>query len=126
MAVLEAMKMENSITSDFAGVVKQILVNVGDNVQTDGILIEIGDAAVAAEPAKAAVTGNKITAPLPGRVIALKVKVGDKVVAGQEVAVLEAMKMENSITSDFAGEVKQILAAEGDTVQSDAVLMIIG
>lgn len=126
VAVLEAMKMENSITSDFAGVVKQILVNVGDNVQTDTVLIEIGDAAATETPKAAAVAGNKITAPLPGRVIALKVKVGDKVAAGQEVAVLEAMKMENSITSDFAGEVKQILIGEGDTVLSDAVLMIIG
>ncbi len=126
VVVLEAMKMENSITSDFEGVVKQILVNVGDNVQTDAVLVEIGDAADAVAPKAATVAGNTITAPLPGRVIALKVKVGDKVAAGQEVAVLEAMKMENSITSDFAGEVKQILVGEGDTVQSDAVLMIIG
>ena len=36
------------------------------------------------------------------------------------------MKMENSITSDFGGEVKQILVNEGDNVQTDAVLMIIG
>lgn len=126
VAVLEAMKMENSITSDFGGVVKQILVNVGDNVQTDAILIEIGSEAPKAESPKAVVSGNKVTAPLPGKVIALKVKTGDKVEAGQEVAILEAMKMENSITSDFSGEVKQILVNEGDNVQTDAALMIIG
>ena len=75
---------------------------------------------------KQPVTGKTVTAPLPGKVIDLKVKVGDTVKAGQEVAVLEAMKMENSITSDFGGEVKQILVNEGDNVQTDAVLMIIG
>lgn len=50
-------------------------------------------------------------------------KVGDAVKAGQEVAVLEAMKMENAITSDFAGTVKQILVRQGQTVATDAVLM---
>ena len=76
-----------------------------------------------AEAAKAVITGNTVTAPLPGRIIELKVKVGDAVKAGQEVAVLEAMKMENAITSDFAGTVKQILVRQGQTVATDAVLM---
>ena len=128
VVVLEAMKMENSITSDFGGVVKQILVAVGDNVASDAIILEIGEAAPAAAPAapKAAVVGNKVVAPLPGRVIALKVKEGDAVAAGDEVAVLEAMKMENSITSDYAGTVQQILVAEGENIATDAVIMIIG
>lgn len=64
-----------------------------------------------------------MTAPLPGKVIALKVKVGDKVKAGQEVVILEAMKMENSITSDVAGTIKQILVQEGDNVATDAILI---
>ncbi len=134
VVVLEAMKMENSITSDYTGVVKQILVAVGDNLATDAVILEIDDtvttpvAAPAAAPAtpKAAVTGNKIVAPLPGRVISLKVAVGDSVAAGQEVVVLEAMKMENSITSDYAGTVQDILVAEGDNVATDAVLVIVG
>ena len=128
VVVLEAMKMENSITADFGGVVKQILVAVGDNVATDAIILEIGEAAPAAAPAapKAAVVGNKVVAPLPGRVIALKVKEGDAVAAGDEVAVLEAMKMENSITSDYSGTVQQILVAEGENIATDAVIMIIG
>ena len=134
VVVLEAMKMENSITSDYTGVVKQILVAVGDNLATDAVILEIDDTvttpvvAPAAAPAapKAAVTGNKIVAPLPGRVISLKVAVGDSVAAGQEVVVLEAMKMENSITSDYAGTVQDILVAEGDNVATDAVLVIVG
>ena len=128
VVLLEAMKMENSITSDCTGVVKQILVSVGDNVATDAVIIEIGDSAPAAAPKapKAAVAGNKIVAPLPGRVISLKVKEGDSVAVGQEVAVLEAMKMENSITSDYAGTVQQIAVAEGENIATDAVIMIIG
>ena len=128
VVVLEAMKMENSITADFGGVVKQILVAVGDNVASDAIILEIGDAAPVAAPAApaAAVSGNKVVAPLPGRVITLKVKVGDSVSAGDEVALLEAMKMENSITSDYTGTVQQILVAEGENIATDAVIMIIG
>ena len=129
VALLEAMKMENSITSDAAGYVKQILVVEGENVATDAVLIELGDAPVAAKTEVAApktAVGNKVVAPLPGRVISLKVKVGDAVKAGDEVVVLEAMKMENSITSDYDGTVQQIAVAEGDNVATDAVLMIIG
>ena len=129
VALLEAMKMENSITSDAAGYVKQILVVAGENVATDAVLIELSDApiAVAAAPtAPKAVSGNKVVAPLPGRVISLKVNVGDTVKAGQEVAVLEAMKMENSITSDYDGTVLQVSVAEGDNVATDAVLLIVG
>ena len=129
VALLEAMKMENSITSDAAGYVKQILVVAGENVATDAVLIELSDTpiAVAAAPtAPKAVSGNKVVAPLPGRVISLKVNVGDTVKAGQEVAVLEAMKMENSITSDYDGTVLQVSVAEGDNVATDAVLLIVG
>ncbi len=124
VAILEAMKMENSITSDYAGKVKQIIVKEGDTVQAEGIIIEIESAkAGAAAGGKRPVTGKAVSAPLPGRVIELKVKVGDKVAAGQEVMILEAMKMENSITTDYAGFVKQILVAEGDTVAADAILI---
>ena len=69
------------------------------------------------------ITGNTVTAPLPGRIIDIKVKVGDEVKAGQEVLVLEAMKMENSVTTDYSGKVKQILVQAGDTVATDAVLL---
>ena len=128
VALLEAMKMENSITSDAAGYVKQILVLPGENVATDAVLIELGEAPakVEAPAAPKAVVGNKIVAPLPGRVIALKVKVGDAVKAGDEVVLLEAMKMENSIISEYDGTVQQVCVAEGENVATDAVLIIVG
>lgn len=69
------------------------------------------------------ITGNTILAPLPGRVVAIKVAVGDEVKVGQEVVILEAMKMENSIESDYKGKVKQILVAEGDSVQTNSILI---
>ena len=69
------------------------------------------------------ITGNTVNAPLPGRVISINVKVGDKVTVNQEVLTLEAMKMENSITSDYAGTVKQILVTEGQNVPTDAPLV---
>lgn len=68
------------------------------------------------------ITGHVITAPMPGRVITIKVKEGDTVKRNQEMLVLEAMKMENSILSDYPGTVKQILVAEGEAVAADAPL----
>ena len=82
--------------------------------------------AAAEEEAPITITGQAVTAPLPGRVIELKVKVGDRVKAGDEIVVLEAMKMENSITTDYAGEVKQIFVSEGQNVATDAPLVDIG
>lgn len=81
------------------------------------------DATKGEEKKAAAITGNLVKAPLPGRIIEVKVKVGDQVKAGQEVLILEAMKMENAVTTDYAGTVKQILAQTGDTVATDAPLI---
>ncbi len=89
-------------------------------------------AAPAAEPAqapapaaapRAAIKGNVVTAPMPGRIFRMVAKEGDTVAAGQEVLVLEAMKMENSIMTPYAGTVGQILVNEGDFVQADSPLM---
>lgn len=77
----------------------------------------------ALKPKHDPITGNTINAPLPGRIIEIRVKVGDEVMVGQEVVVLEAMKMENSITSDYRGRVKQILVATDENVATDAPLI---
>ncbi len=69
--------------------------------------------------------GKKVVAPLPGNIVAINVKVGDVVKAGQQVAVLEAMKMENSIESPADGTVTEILANVGDAMAADAPIMII-
>ncbi len=82
-----------------------------------------GEKPAEAKAAAAAITGNTVNAPLPGRVIEFKVQVGDKVQAGQEVVILEAMKMENSISTDYSGTVKQLLVGPGDTVSTNAPLL---
>ena len=70
-------------------------------------------AAPAPKPAVSG-AGKPVTSPLPGVIIAVKVNVGDSVKAGQEVAVLEAMKMENSIEAVQDGTVTAIHVAKGD------------
>ncbi|HUL39570.1 MAG TPA: biotin/lipoyl-containing protein [Methanomassiliicoccales archaeon] len=69
--------------------------------------------------------GN-ITAPMPGKLISLKVKVGDAVEPSTLVAILEAMKMENEILAGVAGTVKEIKVRSGETVDGGKVLMVIG
>ncbi len=78
----------------------------------------------AAAPAAAA--AGAVKCPLPGTVLAVKVAVGDKVAVGQTLVVLEAMKMENNIDADRAGEVKEILVQQGATVMEGDNLIIIG
>ena len=81
---------------------------------------------IATKPAAVpAATGAKVTCPLPGTVIAIKVKEGDTVAAGQTLLVLEAMKMENNIDAERGGVVKQILVAAGATVMEGDVLIVI-
>ena len=82
--------------------------------------------APAAAPAPAASgAGKAVTAPLPGVIIAVKVNVGDVVKAGQEVAVLEAMKMENSIEATHGGTVTAINVSKGDSVLEGAPVVTI-
>lgn len=57
-----------------------------------------------------------ITAPMPGKVVAVNVKAGDPVRQGQILLVLEAMKMENEIVAPAAGTVKEVLVNEGANV----------
>jgi biotin carboxyl carrier protein len=67
--------------------------------------------------------GNQIRAPLPGKVIGIRAKPGDRVTAGQPLCLLEAMKMENELHSPRDGIVKEILVEEGELVELDQVLI---
>ena len=79
-------------------------------------------------PATAAPTGSgsPVKAPLPGTIIELKVNVGDVVKQGDVVLVLEAMKMQNNIESEYDGTVTSISVKQGETVMEGAVLLTIG
>lgn len=70
-----------------------------------------------------ALSGNALTAPLPGTVIEVFVKVGEKVEAGQVVAIIEAMKMKNSIRSVFSGTVREVLVNAGQSVAHKQALI---
>ena len=87
-------------------------------------------AAPAAAPAAAApaVTGagEAVTAPMPGTILKVNVKVGDAVKAGTVLCVLEAMKMESEIMAPKAGTVTQVLATKGGSVDTGAPLVVIG
>lgn len=85
--------------------------------------------AVASTPVVAAPqkTGTgAVVAPIPGLVKGLFVKEGDKVQAGQQLLVMEAMKMENIINSPHSGTVQKILVGQGDNVAQEQQLIIIG
>ena len=75
--------------------------------------------AVQAAPAAASGEGKPVQAPMPGVILEVSVKVGDKVKAGQKVAVLEAMKMENEIDASADGTVTAVLVSKGDSVNVD-------
>ena len=67
-----------------------------------------------------------LTAPMPGKVVSFAVKVGDKVKAGQSLAVMEAMKMEHTIVAPKDGQVIELLYAPGDQIAEGAELLKIG
>lgn len=67
----------------------------------------------------------EIKTRVPGMIEQLKVKVGDQVKVKDVVAVMEAMKMEQSILSPVDGEVVEIMVEEGDRIRAGAVLMVI-
>jgi 3-methylcrotonyl-CoA carboxylase alpha subunit len=68
-------------------------------------------------------TGGRLTAPMPGKLIALHVKAGDAVKAGQALAVMEAMKMEHTLTCPRDGVVAELLYAVGDQLSDGAELL---
>ena len=88
-----------------------------------GTTLSIRDLTLAAPASAAATVGDgKVRAAMNGRVVALLVKPGDRVVAGQSVMTLEAMKMEHVHTSGIAGTVKAIDVAEGEQVTTGTIV----
>jgi glutaconyl-CoA decarboxylase len=82
-------------------------------------------AVASSAPASAPVSGTgagSVNAPMPGTILKVNKAVGDKVEAGEAVVVLEAMKMENDITSNKAGVLKSIAVNKGDTVAAGQFL----
>ncbi|MBQ2121777.1 MAG: biotin/lipoyl-binding protein [Bacteroidaceae bacterium] len=109
---------------------------VEDNLPTPSAVAEVAASAptvapaVEAAPAPAAKgaagAGTPVKAPLPGVVTKVLVSAGQTVKKGDNVLVLEAMKMENNITAECDGSVTGICVAAGDSVMEGTVLLTIG
>ena len=110
----------------------------GSTVHVEGIPIEveIGSprpswAKAGASPSTALGTSRgtggpqQISAPMPGKIVKLLVKPGDRVEPRQGLVVVEAMKMENELRARSAGTVAEVRAVEGTTVEAGAILMIL-
>jgi len=132
LMVMEAMKMENEIFAPVGGTVTEISVKQGDQKQADEVLLVISSNAPAESSApKVAPTaapskgGSEVKAPMPGLVLRIDVKEGDRVEENSPILVMEAMKMENEIFAPVAGVVKKILVKQGDQLMADDVLAVI-
>ncbi len=68
---------------------------------------------------------QRITAPMPGKIVKVLVKPGDTVAARQGLVVIEAMKMENELRASREGQVKDVHAREGDLVEAGRLLAVI-
>jgi biotin carboxyl carrier protein len=74
----------------------------------------------------AAGTGQRLLAPMPGKVVAVLVEVGQAVEAGTGLVILEAMKMENEFRAGVAGIVTEVHVAAGEAVDAGDLLVVIG
>jgi biotin carboxyl carrier protein len=96
------------------------LPHVGVTAVVDGHRAQTG------RPGDAATAGaQRITAPMPGRVVRILVKPGDAVAARQGLVVVEAMKMENELSSPRAGTVREVAVTEGAPVESGRLLIVV-
>jgi propionyl-CoA carboxylase alpha chain len=74
-------------------------------------------------PATDGAGADEIVAPMPGQITRILVEVGDEVQAGQDVAIIEAMKMENILTSEAHGTVTSIEVGIGDNLNVDDLIL---
>ena len=108
--------------------------------ETEAVITGVADAVaapvaapVAAAPAPAqapsaavSADGAKVISPMPGTILSVNKNVGDSVNEGDVIMILEAMKMENEIVAPASGTIKQLLVSKGSTVDTDAVLAVVG
>ena len=87
----------------------------------DELLAAARDAAAAEEHTGA----YTVSSPMPGRIVDIKVAVGDHVHAGDAIVIMEAMKMQNELSTEVAGVVKEIKVSEQQTIDSQVPLVVI-
>lgn len=136
--VIESMKMENPINSPFSGIIQDIKIMQGDQIEAGAVLFKVGtvahgsvntvsraaDATAKAPSKSESATGaqTKIQSPLPGLVLRIYKSPGEKISAGESILVLESMKMETPINSAVGGVVGSIDVKQGDQIESGQLL----
>jgi biotin carboxyl carrier protein len=128
---VEGGAVRRSVTVDAGGADDPTAVRAGDvvHVEVDGQSVELRlaspptvEEAVRHAAAQSGEGSAALTAPMPGRVIAVRAALGDAVAAHQPVVVIEAMKMEHAVTAPMAGRVITLVVAEGQQVQRGDLL----
>lgn len=108
------------------GITYDVTVEEANGASAPTPTVPAAPAAPANKPAPTAPAGNakiSVCAPMPGNILSVNVKPGDKVEKGAILCILEAMKMENEILAPEAGVVASVMAAKGAAVQSGDVLV---
>ena len=110
------------------GVVYQVEIGSNETPVPEQVcgLVEETSAASVQDVFTPSANARTVCSPLPGVIIGVKVKIGDAVKAGQVLAVLEAMKMENEIQAEFDGTVTSVNVVQGDSILEGAPIVTIG
>ncbi|QHG55291.1 pyruvate dehydrogenase complex dihydrolipoyllysine-residue acetyltransferase [Escherichia coli] len=139
LITVEGDKASMEVPAPFAGVVKELKVNVGDKVKTGSLIMifEVEGAAPAAAPAKQEAApaaalhqrlAKEVNVPDIGgdkvEVTEVMVKVGDKVAAEQSLITVEGDKASMEVPAPFAGVVKELKVNVGDKVKTGSLIMI--
>lgn len=114
-------RIENEVRSDKGGASSADSAKTSPSSTTTAANTE----PAASKKASASAGGKPVVAPLPGTINDIKVKVGDKVNAGDTVVILEAMKMQNNIEAETSGTVASINVNKGDAVMEGDTLVTI-
>jgi len=124
-----AQARDGMLSASFDGIARRYRARVA----TTDVLLHDGDRRVRLErtgafafAVSAQQTADRVVAPMPGRIVLIKAKAGDKVDEGQELLVMEAMKMELTLRASHAATIASVHAQVGDFVEAEAVLLRFG
>ena len=131
--VVESMKMEQMITSDFSGKIAAITVNVNDQISAGDALLKFENSNLQTEPVsnQTIVKNDKsndsssqnISSPMAGVILKIEKNTGDSISQGDLLIVMESMKMEQMIKSDYDGTIDSIEVSVNDQVLAGQLLI---
>ena len=131
--VVESMKMEQMITSDFSGKIAAITVNVNDQISAGDALLKFENSNLQTEPvSKQPIVKNdksndsssqNISSPMAGVILKIEKNTGDSISQGDLLIVMESMKMEQMIKSDYDGSIDSIEVSVNDQVLAGQLLI---